>query len=1165
VAGDEYIWEGNSYEPFAGNTSGIWAWSDVDDWMSSSYPASQPPGPLDTVIFNGLYVGPPIPHQGIPDGFAYVAGDGAAAVGVIDGYTELNGDFTFGAVDYEGLLDVGLVVEFGGSLIVDDSVTVGGDLDFNNSHETVGGPSDALSVIGVAVVKGTLGATFATTVNIGGHGQLTVGSVAPDGTVTAGDDSVTLDVDDEGSFIDRGGFSNGSISAEDDATVTIDAAASVSAVTAVGGSTVRLAAIQAGLSTQYDVGAEAAIGIGEAAAAGQFALAGDLVTSGGDITAPLVIIDGTLESTGAEIIDGELDDNGALQIDANATASLKGLTNASTTGAIVFNGVGGVLSLSGKALSTTSFAPTMQSFAATDSIVLTGFASAQIAEEAVSGGDLDVTLEGQFAGGYATYQLTFAGLGIGEVQVTSSGGVSSQLEVSSASASAYLWTGGGATNGWSDPANWAAVTAGDPASAAPDPDDFVTIAGAAATPASIGGSGQAHSLTLSGFVDLSGEVTAGVVNAQANASATVESSATLTVNDDLAAASGATLTVSGKLNVDGASAVTSSDVIDVQGGAMTTGSIVAAGQGGATTDATYNITDGSLTVTGALTSLGDTITVDDSQLSVSGEATLGGDALAAIDGAMVTLLESAAVSANTFTVDAASSIELGGAAAAAAGTFWLASGRFSGSGVITAPSIVIDGRLVVNPGEAETLNGALSGAGEVEIDDGALTLAGDPSHTSSIVFDGGGALSIAPAAIDDAGAFAPTIQGFGQGDTVDLMGLVGGAIESQVASGGETLVTLRGMVGGVSATEQLTFDSASLAGMLSSDGGAAGTLVEMSVACFARGARILTDQGEVAVEDLCIGNLVVTAAGALRPVRWIGHRKVNLSRHPYPAAVLPVRVCRGAFGDELPHCDLWLSPGHNVAYDGVLIPISALINGVSVAAIDMDWIEYWHVELDSHDILFAEGLPAESYLDCGNRSAFSNGGAFIDAHPDFAPKHWADTCLPLRTAGPRVVAAKACLLARLAERGYCVVHDADAHIIADGMRIEAVERAERRLAFALPAGCQEITLRSNEFIPAHTMAESMDGRELGLSVRRLRIDDLDAALASPDYSELGWHQAEFNDGRFDHRWTTGMTPLPAGAESVIVDLAGVGHYRRRSEERAPALPAPAAAKPDGAV
>ena len=318
----------------------------------------------------------------------------------------------------------------------------------------------------------------------------------------------------------------------------------------------------------------------------------------------------------------------------------------------------------------------------------------------------------------------------------------------------------------------------------------------------------------------------------------------------------------------------------------------------------------------------------------------------------------------------------------------------------------------------------------------------------------------------------------------------------------------------------------------------------VSAPCYCAGARILTERGEVAVEDLAIGDNVVTTSGALRPIRWLGHRRIDISRHPDPAAVWPVRVTANAFGDRLPRRDLWLSPGHNIASDGVIMPISALINGRSVAQVKRTEVEYWHVELDAHDIMFAEGLPAESYLDCGNRTDFVNGGAFVVAHPDFRPKYWGETCLPLVKEGPPVVAAKARLLTRLAEKGQGVGQGANAHVVVDGLRIDPIRLSETRLAYVLPDGGREIALHSNVFVPAHMVAESADTRELGLCVGRLRIDGFPVSLDSDETCGAGWHGAELTDGRFSHRWTTGAMPLPACTRIVILDLAGVGYYWR---------------------
>jgi len=101
------------------------------------------------------------------------------------------------------------------------------------------------------------------------------------------------------------------------------------------------------------------------------------------------------------------------------------------------------------------------------------------------------------------------------------------------------------------------------------------------------------------------------------------------------------------------------------------------------------------------------------------------------------------------------------------------------------------------------------------------------------------------------------------------------------------------------------------------------------------------------------------------------------------------------------------------------------------------------------------------------------------------------------------------------------------------------------LTFHLPAGAQAITLRSSTFIPANSAAGKTDTRELGLCVAGLRIDGEAAPLADDAALGDGWHPAERQDGEFKLRWTRGAAALPPGARSVIVDLAGFGHYWRR--------------------
>jgi hypothetical protein len=164
-----------------------------------------------------------------------------------------------------------------------------------------------------------------------------------------------------------------------------------------------------------------------------------------------------------------------------------------------------------------------------------------------------------------------------------------------------------------------------------------------------------------------------------------------------------------------------------------------------------------------------------------------------------------------------------------------------------------------------------------------------------------------------------------------------------------------------------------------------------------------------------------------------------------------------------------------------------------------------------------------------------------------------ETCLPLAKDGPEVDATKMLLVDCLRAQGLVVSHEADAHIAADGERIEPIRISESRLAFALPAGAETILLRSHVFVPASVDPESLDVRELGLCLKRLQIDGEDIALDHGSALDRGWQAAEHEGGAFARRWTTGAAVLPAGARVLILDLAGRGSYWRAAEDIATAL------------
>jgi hypothetical protein len=502
-----------------------------------------------------------------------------------------------------------------------------------------------------------------------------------------------------------------------------------------------------------------------------------------------------------------------------------------------------------------------------------------------------------------------------------------------------------------------------------------------------------------------------------------------------------------------------------------------------------------------------------------------------------------------------------------AGTLVLsADNTYTGTTDVQSGTLLIDGantNSAVTVGNGGTIGGTGT-AGAVTVESGGTFAPGDPST-----------LTVTSLTLNSGATFAEQIGGTtaGTGGTggYDQTVVESGTIELNTAmldvsvvnsfmpSVGNTFTIINNETGNqVNGTfaglvQGTTFETDDAWFQINYDAGANNDVTLTDVACYCRGTLIRIDHSEVPVEQLAIGNHVVTLSSEMKPIKWIGRRLLDCRRHPDPTSVWPIRVSAGAFGENKPSRDLWLSPGHNIAAEGVLMPIKALQNGKTIVQHQRSTVEYWHIELDQHDIIFAEGLPAESYLDTGNRTGFVNGGVFIEAHPDFKPKHWAATCLPLVQEGPEIARTKAVLLERLKALGYVTTSEADLYVIADGKRIEPIELGAMRFAFTLPPACRDIRLMSRTFIPAHTRAASTDTRSLGLCVKRLQINGEDVPLDDQTILGRGWNALERHPDVRDQRWTRGDTPIPANARLIVIDLAGPGHYWQEPKDNVVAL------------
>jgi hypothetical protein len=152
------------------------------------------------------------------------------------------------------------------------------------------------------------------------------------------------------------------------------------------------------------------------------------------------------------------------------------------------------------------------------------------------------------------------------------------------------------------------------------------------------------------------------------------------------------------------------------------------------------------------------------------------------------------------------------------------------------------------------------------------------------------------------------------------------------------------------------------------------------VPCFLRGTTILTPTGDVCIEELRIGDLVDTIRGEAVPVKWIGRRSFRTGGPSWPESVMPIRIRRDALNELTPARDLYLSPGHALLIEDVLIPAKDLVNGMTIAPAvpaGTETIEYFNILLDTHEGILAESVPVETCFMTGrDYESFSNFGEY---------------------------------------------------------------------------------------------------------------------------------------------------------------------------------------------
>ncbi len=465
----------------------------------------------------------------------------------------------------------------------------------------------------------------------------------------------------------------------------------------------------------------------------------------------------------------------------------------------------------------------------------------------------------------------------------------------------------------------------------------------------------------------------------------------------------------------------------------------------------------------------------------------------------------------------------------------------------------VDGGNAIGSGTLSTLElAAGSGAGTLT----GFGLATGFYHFASVTVDAGANWTLAGSntlaagvTLTDSGTLflANPVSGAG------TIAFAGTGLILQAAAGAAPHVTLSGLVGNEFvldgftengfnvANGALTLDSSGVNVTLALAGSYTSNPIKVRTAnnntyvtaCFATGTRIATACGPVPVEALRVGDRLHTLSGRLAPIAWIGHREVDLARHPVPAEAMPIRVAAGALAPDVPSRDLLLSPDHALFVDGVLVPVRYLVNDTTIAPAPREAVTYWHVELDQHDVILAEGAPCESYLDTGNRGAFEGHDA-PPADTLTALSIWRRrACAPLVVSGARLDAIAERLRGRETDCGWIATADPDLVLELAGETLRPRDE-DGMLVFDLPRTRGEALLRSRQ-----ARRPRNEARRLGLAVRELWRDGerLDRAALGP-----GWHAPEA-----ELRWTDGEAVVPlAGASRLTIALWKGARYALRA-------------------
>ncbi|GCD52524.1 Hint domain-containing protein [Acetobacter pasteurianus] len=490
----------------------------------------------------------------------------------------------------------------------------------------------------------------------------------------------------------------------------------------------------------------------------------------------------------------------------------------------------------------------------------------------------------------------------------------------------------------------------------------------------------------------------------------------------------------------------------------------------------------------------------------------------------------------------------------------------STDGSATDTTVSANGHLLVSGGTI--VDTTITNGGEATLYDAATADTVTVDSGGSITFENNGTLT-GTVTLQDGGS--ATIQA-GTGGTIDVAGSSNtGVVISGLTSGGTVTTVISGFNGtsagasdgiqlaGLKAADvtSVTYPSADQVNLLLTNG----KTVTLSIAgaekagytlvsdangdliyevCFLSGSMIRTPDGDVAVEDIQIGDQVVTFdwksnKTVCRPVIWVGKTHATVRPDlPHDEAGYPVRVRKDAIANGVPYKDMLITAEHCLFFEGKFVPVRMLVNGVSIFYdTSITSYDYYHVETEQHSVITADGMLTESYLDTGNRRAFRQEGKIAALR--CTTQSWADhSAAPLCVERAFVEPLFRKLNARnsnsIGAEHAKLVTDVDLHLITEsGAPIRPFRQDGQHYSFMLPANTAYVHIVSRASRPADVIGPFVDDRRfMGVAVADVHLLCAQQLYDITSHLQVekpeGWHDTDWADCA----WTNGNAMLPLG-------------------------------------